>query len=174
MPELIYDDKYITTKAQVGKDKINAKYFQSNFHFEPIKWSTWDKITIPFYRAKRKIKNVYWNIRYGLQRMFKGYDSVDVFDAFEQFIERYTKILTDLKKYKNGFPCDMTEDEWDGIIDEMIYHLYYMNESNINKELEKYAPDGWLPCLGTTDEIMYKHKDEFFKLFSKYFYNLWD
>lgn len=173
MPELIYEDKYVLSKAQVGRDKVDAKYFNSDFYLEPIKWSLWDKITIPFYRAKRVIRDTYWNIRYGFQRMFKGYDSVDVFDVYAGFIKRYSKILENFKKHNCGYPSDMTDEEWDNIIDEMIYHLYYMDENNIDKELEKYAPEGYVPCLETTGKIMYEHKEEFFKLFSKHFFNLW-
>lgn len=174
MPELIYEDGYVLSKAQVGRDKVDAKYFNSDFHFKPIKLSLWDKITIPFYKAKRVIRDTYWNIRYGFQRMFKGYDSVDVFDVYASFIKRYSKIFTDFKKHNCGYPFGTTEEEWDNIIDEMIYHLYYMDESNVDKELEKYAPEGYAPCYETTDKIMHEHKEEFFKLFSKYFYNLWD
>lgn len=174
MIEITYDDKEMTTEAQVGKDTIEAKYFKSSFNFTPIKWSTWDKITIPFYRAGRIIRDTYWNIRYGFQRMFKGYDSVDIFDTFAKFIERYTKILTELKKCRCSYPCDMTEEEWDNIIDEMLYHLHYMDEENIIEELEKSIPEGWIPSWETTGKIMDEHKEKFFELFSKYFYNLWD
>lgn len=174
MTEILYDDGGMWVEAQVGRDTVNAKYFKSSFNHTPIKWSTWDKITIPFYRASRIIKDAYWNIRYGFQRMFKGYDSVDCFDTFEKFIERYTKILTEFKKHNHSYPLGMTEEEWLNIIDEMIYHLHYMNEDNVDKELKKYVPEGWIPCCKTSGKIMDKHKEKFFELFSKYFYNLWD
>ena len=68
----------------------------------------------------------------------------------------------------------MTEEEWNNIIDEMIFHLRYMDEEKVDEELCKDVPDNWIPCVPTIDMITEKHKDEFFKLFSKYFYNLWD
>lgn len=176
MVEITYSDEYLTTKAKVGRDTIeDAKYFYSTIMNKSlIKWSLWDKITIPFYRMKRKIKDTYWNIRYGFQRMFKGYDYVETFDIYSTFIERYEKILIEFKKHGNSFPCDTTEEKWNDIIDEMIYHLHYMSEDNVNKELEQYVSDGWIPCWETSGKIMSKHKEEFFKLFSEYFYNLWD
>ena len=162
-----------TTK--VGRDTIEADY--SVLEYEPCfecSYTLWDKITLPMYRIKHKIKHVYWEIRYGFQRMFKGYDYVDTFEVFAKFIERYTKILTEFKNDLHGYPGTLTSDEWDNILDEMLYHLHYMDEDNVIKELEKDVPKEWCADLNTVGEVMTKHKDEFFKLFSEYFYNLWD
>ena len=68
----------------------------------------------------------------------------------------------------------MTNEEWEAIVDEMLYHLHYMDERNVEEELERDVPKDWSPSQRNIDEIMDKHKDEFFKLFSEYFYNLWD
>jgi enoyl-[acyl-carrier-protein] reductase (NADH) len=65
-------------------------------------------------------------------------------------------------------------EEWDNVIDEMLYHLHYMDEENVIKELEKDVPDEWNASHIVVHEIMNKHKEEFFILFSKYFYDLWD
>lgn len=168
--------------AKVGRDTIEAEYFT----FEHFNWSTpkemnvlekvWNVITTPYYKAKWWIREVYWEIRYGFQRMFKGYDSVDTFETFAKFIERYTKILTEYRKYHCGIPMEFTEseEEWDNVIDEMLYHLHYMDEETVTDELEKDVPDDWSASMKTVSEVMHKHKDAFFELFSKYFYNLWD
>lgn len=177
--------EFHTTAAKVGRDVIeNAEYFI----FDHSDWwpskeiktfkdrleKLWDIITTPYYRAKWKIRDVYWEVRYGLQRMFKGYDSVDTFETFAKFIERYTKILTALRNNHYGYPGTITEEEWDNVLDEMIYHLRYMDEETVTKELEKDVPDNWNASGKTVSQIMDKHKDAFFKLFSEYFYNLWD
>lgn len=168
------------TTAHVGKDTIEAEYitFEHSSLWEPKKMSwlekVWDVITTPYYKAKWKLDKAYWNCRYGFERMFKGYDSVDTFSTFNKFIERYTKILTELRNCHYGYPYDLTEEEWDNILDEMIYHLYYMDEEHITEELEKDVPDDWAVSSKTVYEVMDKHKDAFFELFSKYFYNLWD
>lgn len=166
--------------AKVGRDTIEAEYFtfkHSGF-WEPKEMNVlekiWDVITIPYYKAKREIKDVYWEVRYGFERMFKGYDSVDTFETFAKFTERYTKILTEYRKTHIGYVGTMTEEEWDGIIDEMLYHLKYMDEETVTEELEKNVPDDWSASAITVYEVMDKHKDAFFKLFSEYFYNLWD
>lgn len=164
----------------VGRDTIEAEYFIFNRSgwWNPKKKNVfekvWDAITIPYHKAKWWIRETYWEVRYGFQRMFKGYDSVDTFETFSKFITRYTKILTDYRKYHVGYCSDMTEEEWDNIIDEMIYHLHYMDEETVTDELERDVPDDWSASYKTVNYILDKHKDAFFELFSKYFYHLWD
>lgn len=171
--------------AQVGKDTIeSAEYFkfdlsafdrpQRALSFKDKISDIWLDIMIPFRRLINKTKDICWEVRYGFQRMFKGYDSVDCFETYYKFTQRYYKILTDYKKNHCGYPCEMSENEWDDIVDEMIYHLYYMNEEHVEKELSKNVSEDWSPSMKTVDDIMERHKDEFFKLFSKYFFNLWD
>ena len=170
--------------AKVGNDTIEAEYFTFD-HFDwwqPKEIKTfkdalekiWDVVTTPFWRIKRWIKDTYWEIRYGFQRMFKGYDVVDTFESFWKFTERYSKILADYRNHHWGHPGEMTEEEWDAIIDEMIYHLKYMDEETVTEELEKDVPDNWTVSHKTVSEVLDIHKDIFFELFSKYFYELWD
>lgn len=178
------NNEHVAT-AKVGKDIIeNAEYLV----FEHPNWcktkepktfkdkleDLWCDITRPFRRVKHCISDVYWKIRYGFQRMFKGYDNVDTFETFAKFVERYTKILTEYRKYHWGHVGTMTNEEWEAIVDEMIYHLHYMDEETVTAELEKDVPEDWIASSKTVYEIMDKHKDEFFKLFSEYFYHLWD
>lgn len=184
----LLDSKHVTVSksnehkamATVGKDTIEAEYFtfaHSNW-WNPKKKNVfekvWDAITTPYYRAKNWIRDTYWEIRYGFQRMFKGYDYVDTFEIFAKFIERYTKILTRYRKNHMGYVWGMTEEEWDAVIDEMLYHLKYMDEETVTEELEKDVPDNWSASHKTVNYILEKHKDAFFELFSKYFWDLWD
>jgi predicted AlkP superfamily phosphohydrolase/phosphomutase len=178
---LIIDGNYTAT-AQVGRDTIeNAVYHEFEFTtsekattFKDKLEDLWDTITCPFRRVRRWVIDTYWEIRYGFQRMFKGYDAVDTFDTFSKFVERYEKILKEYRSYHYGYPTNMTEEEWDAVVDDMIYHLHYMDEHNVEDELSKGMPENWHPSSITTYEIMERHKDEFFKLFSKHFYSLWD
>ena len=176
----------VKSVAQVGRDMINDaeyfiyedkifdKIFEEEKGFKGKIKKVWYIITAPYYRIKCWLNETYWKIYYGFERMFKGYDSVDVFELFAKFTERYYNILVELKKTHYGHPMEMSEKEWEDIIDEMLYHLYYMIEDNVNDELSREAPDGWTPSGITVYKIMNKHKEEFFKLFSKYFFSLWD
>ena len=168
---------YHTKEIEIAGEKITAKYFEPNGAFTiecNRRFNLWDNITLTFYRLKRKIRDVYWEIRYGFQRMFKGYDYVDTFDTFAKFIDRYTKILKVYKENMHGHPGRMTEEEWNGIIDKMLFHLYYMDEENVDEELQKDVPESWIVTCDTTYPILEHHKNEFFKLFSEHFYDLWD
>lgn len=162
----------------VGMDAIEAEYYTYEgddwFEINGLKCTLWDRIVTPFWKIKCWFKDTYREIHYGFQRMFKGYDSVDTFETFSKFIERYTKILTEYRKTHISYVGTMTNEEWEAIIDEMLYHLKYMDEETVIEELKKDVPDDWNASAITVYEIMDKHKYEFFKLFSKYFYNLWD
>ena len=171
--------------AKVGKDTIeNVEYFTFDHSdwfagkeiktFKDILEKIWDVITTPYYVVKRKVRDVYWEIRYGFQRMFRGYDAVDTFETFYKFTKRYSKILKDYRKHHIGYCGEMTAEEWDAIIDEMIYHLHYMDEETVTEELEKNVPDDWSVSTIDVYSVMDVHKDAFFELFSKYFYHLWD
>ena len=170
--------------ATVGNDAIEAEYFT----FEHSDWWTkkeiktfkdvlekiWDVITTPYYKVKRCLRETYWEVCYGFQRMFKGYDEVDTFETFAKFTERYSKILADYRNHHLGYPGEMAVEEWDAIVDEMIYHLKYMDEETVTEELERNVPDNWTVSHNTVNEVLDIHKDIFFELFSKYFYHLWD
>ena len=181
MSKVSIDNKHTAT-AQVGRDTIeNAEYITfKHTPSEKIKTfkdkleDLWDRITLPIWKIKCWVKDICWEIRYGFQRMFKGYDAVDTFEIFAKFTERYEKILKEYKAHHYGCPYDMTEKEWETIIDDMIYHLYYMNEQNVEHELSKGISEDCSPSSLTVYEVMERHKDDFFELFSKYFYNLWD
>lgn len=169
-----------TATATVGLDTIEAEYFTFDYSnpFESEKMNVfekmWDKITRLYYKIKWKIRNAYWECRYGFERMFKGYDSMDTFEIFYKFIKKYKNVLAEFRNNHWGHPANLTEEEWNNILDSMLYHLYYMEEDNVIKELEKDVPDNWSVSLKTINEVMEKHKNGFFKLFSEYFYNLWD
>lgn len=168
--------------AIVGKDTIeNAEYFVfENITFEKEKTfkgkveDFCSTLAVPFWRMKNISKDTYWKIRYGFQRMFKGYDNMDIIELYSSFISKYTKVLNEYKKNRCGHPWELSNEEWNDILDKMIYHLHYMDEDNVENELKKDMPEEWIPSYKTVNEIMNKHKDEFFKLFSEYFYNLWD
>ena len=171
-----------TMVAVIDGEKIQAKYLEfDNEHtlFDEVVDSDKtsdlrEKIIILLNWIKLTVKDIYWEIRYGIQRVFKGYDYRDTFEIYSNFTERYYKILTDYKKNHHGHPCNLTEYEWDIIIANMLRHLYYMDEDNVNKELCKYTPEGWIVDCETTYEVIERHKNEFFKLFSEYFFYLWD
>lgn len=159
------------------KNKLEEKDFYTSEEMKEIfagKESFWDSVKYFPWRLGFKIKNLYYQVKYGFQRMFRGYDDTELFNMDMTFVDRYLKALKDFKKYHCGHPYELTPEQWNAVLDELIKHLTLMNEDNVIAELKNGMPDSFEPDYKTVNEIQNKHKDEFFKLFSEWFYSLWD
>lgn len=166
--------KYIDCEVG-GRFYEDVEFKDIGFSFKKIKWTLWDKITWPFYKYRRLIKDWFYKCKWAFERVKDGYDSRDVHSLDYFFVLKYEKILKDFRKYNQGIPYGLTEHEWNKIIDELIYHIHYMDENNIEEELQEYVADeetSYIIVGRTIFEIMEEHRKEFFELFSKYFYNL--
>ena len=166
----------IIKNISIDGNIFKVEYIDLNLGDNPfgLKWTLWDKITVPFYTLKRIVRDYYWQVRYAFQRMFKGYDVVDTFEMFYSFISRYRKVFKDYKEHHWGYPGELTNEEWEAIIDKMIHCLDMMDEQYLEKFLLEDMPEKYVVSPISTYEIMEHYKNEFFELFSKYFYNLWD
>ena len=107
-----------------------------------------------------------------------GYDEYATWETFDWFIQTMGEILTTYRNGHVGYPvASWTDDDtqkeanvdYDSDVDKMIALLGDMDEDNCKYNAEEYVKDQ----VRKYDEI-YAAKDEFFKLFAKYFYNLWD
>lgn len=108
-----------------------------------------------------------------------GYSPVAKWETFTWFIAVMKEILTNYRYNRVGDPIvvnkffndDGTENEdenheaYNKILDKMIELLDQMDESN-----PIYDDMDW----DERDKMQVNAKNEFFKLFSEYFYNLWD
>ena len=149
---------------------------------------------------KWKLKNLRWELRYAWRRAWYGYDDMDIIEMYASFIERYKAILKDYREnhmglfnvpeeYKKEYNYNrdfFDEEETDAIIDTMIYHLEMMDEDNVEKALygtsiyddnfsvEEYVKEYSIEKMQHISSVMVHHKNEFMKLFSMFFYELWD
>ena len=73
-----------------------------------------------FYRIKYFVENFLYGIKRFIQRGNRGYSDDDIFDMSCWFIEVIVPMLKQLKETKHGYPCNMTEEEWDNQLDKMI------------------------------------------------------
>ena len=133
----------------------------------------WYKITCIPYRIKWKTLDVYRAIKFGFQRMFRGYDDSDSYDFLHNFIDRNYKLLNYFYKTHKSHPFELTEKQWDDVLQEMSKHLYMMEEDNVREYLKTGMPEGWNPTNDSIYQIMIRHKNEFFDLMKKHFYDLW-
>jgi hypothetical protein len=107
-----------------------------------------------------------------------GYDEYATWETFDWFIDTMKEILTSYRNNHDGYPVSSSiisydeekiVKEYDAGLDKMISLLGDMDECN-----PKYKADEYNKNPDNKSEEMYAAKDEFVKLFSEYFYNLWD
>ena len=101
-----------------------------------------------------------------------GYSPVANWETFQWFIDVMREILTNYRHFRSGTPDIIdsgTKNEnieaYNAILDRMIDLLDKMDESN-----PIYNNMSWKDA----DKKKEDAKNEFFKLFSEYFYCLWD
>lgn len=152
---------------------------------------------------KYKIKRLYHELRYAWQRVWKGYDDVDVFDCSFRFAARMIPILEDYKKnYKSVWlvPYEseyyeqlgnydecysrriFNKEETDTIIDMIIWHLKMSDNDFAEKWIfgTNVYDDKWeTGCRSGKDykrinDVVKQNKDAFMKLFSLFYFDLWD
>ena len=76
-------------------------------------------------------------------------------------------MLIQLKATQHGHPADLTEQEWDDVLDEMIYAF----DCKANKD------EVYMRFDIKDRDAMHKEQDRIsngFRLFGKYYENLWD
>ena len=141
-----------------------------------------------------------WELRYAWRRALRGYDDVDMFECFEMFRRRMIRILEDFIKHGHSLFSIPTQSEHyeellkrfpDMVFDEehteliyqtMIFHLQMMDEDYVEKILygnNVYDDDYEIGCRSIEDHkrinsVMKQNKDAFMKLFSLFYFYLWD
>ena len=152
------------------------------------------------YKLRRFFRELRWELRYAWRRVWRGYDDVDFFECFEMFRRRMIRILEDFIKYGHGLLNLPQESEHynellerfpEGYFDEentkliyqaMIFHLQMMDENYVEKKLygdNIYDDDYEVDYRSIGDykriySVMRQNKDAFMKLFSLFYYDLWD
>ena len=141
-----------------------------------------------------------WELKYAWRRAWRGYDDVDVFECFEMFRRRMIRILEDFIKHGNGllnlpnqsehynellkrFPKGYFDESGTEIIYQtMIFHLQMMDEDYVEKKLygSNVYDDDYQVGYRSREyhkriySVMQQNKDAFMKLFSLFYYDLWD
>lgn len=160
--------KYICD-AEMDKELYNLKSIKYRwFHGENI---------------FKKIKNIpsYFSQKRYLHK--HGYDIAATWNTDYWFIEIMQDILKEYLKHHVGIKCvdaslpkEKWNEEWEKIINRMIELLELMDESNpiYDFDYTDKPSDENVRKMKENDEKRYAYKDEFFQLFSKWFYYLWD
>lgn len=97
-----------------------------------------------------------------------GYDISAQWSTFSWFIDTMRSILTNYKENRQGHPIGKTDEEWGQTIEEMLALLDKMDENTF----DWYDKD--VVVMIEKVKKMEESKDDFFKIFAKEFYDLWD
>lgn len=95
-----------------------------------------------------------------------GYDVYATWETCDWFVEKMKHILNEYLTHHWGYPSEFESNEdWENAICKMIRLLGKMPLNDYDWDVTNFEEK-----IAERDSA----KDEFFELFSKYFYNLWD
>ena len=103
------------------------------------------------------------------QRIERGYNDEDVYSLNNYFLEVFIPALKQLRDTKHGIPQEFITDKKGNAIDLNIAHDNWINE--LNTMIDHFEK---IDLFSTDTENNKYHITEGFKLFAKYFENLWD
>ena len=151
-------------------------------------------------KLRHLLREFHWELKYAWRRAWIGYDDVDMFECFEMFRRRMIRILEDFIDHGNGllnlpqesehynellkkFPERCFDEENTKLIYQtMIFHLQMMDEDYVEKILygnNVYDDDYEIGCRSIEHRkriysVMKQNKNAFMKLFSLFYFDLWD
>jgi hypothetical protein len=156
-----------------------------------------------FYRIIDFFKYLPKEIKWFCQRGIRGYSDYDTWDMDYWFLNTVVPMLKSLRKNKHGYPGNITQEEWDNILDKMIFYFTEANEetcskqnkykdsfsnvmwkngkmidkSQMNKQEAKYYEEIRHKYFNREKELdLYRNKklQQGFVLFNNWFWHLWD
>lgn len=114
-----------------------------------------------------KLNELKYELKYAWQRAWRGYDDADVFGFGDKIIEKITLILEDFIESSTCHPYDLSPEEWENILKEMLSYFQNADENYVD---ENYNFDNILDQYN----FMQGNLEEGMKLFTKHCYSLWD
>ena len=142
-----------------------------------------------FVRLRKEREEAYKR-KMQLQRYKRGFADEDVWSMDVWFIHTVRPMLQQMRDTHVGSPASLGEnyvneegvlvndkchEEWDAVLDKMIFLLGEMDEESCTKKNpHEVGDDGWLKEEENIAKYRDDCKNEFFKLFSEFFWDLWD
>lgn len=132
-----------------------------------------------YYRIKNTISDFWYDFRCRCQRFKRGWAYGDVWDIDVWFMHTVKPMLIHLRDYGIAIPYEFYNEDgnriyWENILTEMISCLELMDEDAAREYLSISDSDWSVESYIKTNDLIVENKNRFFKLFSKYFYDLWD
>ena len=133
-------------------------------------------------------------LKWKRQRAKRCFSDCDAYHISYWFEKTMPAILEHLQKHKHGYPCNMTPEEWDKELSQMIFYFKEMSEDTCSQENEYagiYFDKVFGNEKGNKEEIeelkgkYLKREDELYDyrrdmrtkaldMFNKYYESLWD
>lgn len=179
---------------------MNIEELEKKWEEEERTRPWWKKVLrslkyIPF-RNWSRAKDAYYEVKWGFQRMFRGYDDRAFWGLNSYITEIALPVLKWLKNNKHGLPWNQevdseqlaakgvidhgsyahTEESWNAILDKMIDAFQVMHDEDYCVPDDLGAPsakEDW-PAYKKWHEDRNKRIDEGLGWFGKYFRSLWD
>lgn len=126
------------------------------------------------------------NIKWRLQRIFRGYADIDVWNFDFRLMELVARHVRVLRKIQNGYPTTVDEDRWNSILDDIVFaaEMYTSEFSDIclanNLEEYHFARDVYNKVYTDIDdpefpdEEAWKRSRRGIQYFKQYMFSLWD
>lgn len=130
-----------------------------------------------YYKIKNTIRDSWYDFRCRCQRFKCGYSYSDVWDMDYWFMNTVKPMLIHLRDHGSSVPMEFENNEkgWHDTLTDMVCCLNMMDRDQVYRELGfDNMRNMTREDYDTAYNIMEKNKNEFFELFSKYFYTLWD
>lgn len=112
-------------------------------------------------------------LKWRCQRFLHGWADEDTWDIDWWFIKTLSPMLKKFKEDNDSHPFKLSEEEWNTILDNMVYYLEGMKEEVAVKQLYGEGANLTVDKYKEISNHMTHSKEEFFKLFTQYFYDLW-
>lgn len=123
----------------------------------------------PIYSKRHFIKNlmhIFDEIKFAFHRGIYGYTAQDYWNFDQWFVQIAQEMLSDLRENTHSHPGDLTEQEWDSILGQIIFYLGECDLDNLDKkEFDNYQERYF---------YMEDCKNKAFDLLKQYFFELWD
>ena len=144
-----------------------------------------------WYRIDRKIFVIFKKIKWMWQRAKYGYCDKDLWSLDYTLGNYIASSVNELANRAHGYPWNLKEEEWDGILREIARNFYLAtNEeewSNPYEDVLEYDTwykdlpddkreywDKWFKAEQDNERSREIRRQEGFKLLEKWFINLWD
>lgn len=118
-------------------------------------------MTTIYHKPKWFIEDFYYDLKMKSQVLTRGYSDRNMWNYYHDMAELNVKILTKFKKEHVGYPSQLTEKQWDKVLDTIIDGfacIVELDDSYDNKVHKK----------------MVAKFNKGMELYTKWYFNLWD